>query len=167
MNIKPCPFCSSSRVKYSLKQKKNYYQASYYCADCNAYGPRILSDKYSEEAISYSLKCKVSKDVDLQARALAAWNNGGTAAVIKFADTLKEYYSAPKYQPTKTDPVKHTQIPMLMHRISEIKTSIINGDSAEIIKKKGKHHSCLGCKHFELTYQDEPCSFCTDAMMYK
>lgn len=73
--VKPCPFCRSTNIKYSVKGKRYYYQAAYYCRDCNCYGPRILSEHVAET--SYPQKCAILREGSLQQQAEEAWNSRG------------------------------------------------------------------------------------------
>lgn len=70
-NLNPCPFCGSTKIKYSLKTVtsnwERYYHAVCYCDDCHTYGPRVLSEK----EIS---RHQVEKDADLRLKAEEAWN---------------------------------------------------------------------------------------------
>lgn len=69
--IKPCPFCKGTKIKYSSKtmganhwKKKVQYHIAMYCNSCHCYGPRTIitlnegehrttieSDKYVQMAI--------------------------------------------------------------------------------------------------------------------
>lgn len=43
--LKPCPFCGSDRINYSVKTTGRWerkYHVAMYCKDCNCYGARIL-----------------------------------------------------------------------------------------------------------------------------
>jgi transposase-like protein len=70
--MKPCPFCGSSDIRYSIKTGtsnfKRIYHASWYCWDCNTYGPRVLY-KPAEGAH----RSTVEKDETLKAAALKLW----------------------------------------------------------------------------------------------
>jgi C4-type Zn-finger protein len=71
--MKPCPFCGSTKIKYSLKTGTQYfkriYHACWYCWDCNTYGPRVLY-KPAED-----VRCRetVERDEALKADALKLW----------------------------------------------------------------------------------------------
>ena len=47
MQIKPCPFCKSTKIKYSSKttgsdRRKIQRHIAMYCEDCHCYGPRLI-----------------------------------------------------------------------------------------------------------------------------
>lgn len=128
MNLNPCPFCSSPKIKYSTKKsgkyKEEYYQAAFYCDDCHAYGPRVISKKFDGD---YITGYYIRNDEILKAEAAKLWNqqNSVAIAINKFADNLTEIYSSKVYEPTEKQPVKHTMVTVLLDRIEELKTSII------------------------------------------
>lgn len=45
-NLKPCPFCGSTKLDISVKrvQTNEYtnYRTCVYCKNCNSYGPRVV-----------------------------------------------------------------------------------------------------------------------------
>lgn len=45
--LKPCPFCGSTDIRYSEKTAtlnwECHYRLSYYCNKCHCYGPRFLT----------------------------------------------------------------------------------------------------------------------------
>ena len=51
MELKPCPFCGGTKLGVSEKSVARdfgtmvQYQVAVYCTDCNAYGPRVLTEK--------------------------------------------------------------------------------------------------------------------------
>lgn len=124
--LRNCPFCGSSKIKYSVKTKGNYFQAACYCDECHSYGPRILSDKYDKHAFTYSLRHVVQNDLELRAKAEAAWNNRTLAEMHELAEKLRKFYSAPCYQPTEKSPTKHTMITFLLANIDAFESSITN-----------------------------------------
>ena len=71
--MKPCPFCGSSDIRYSIKTGtsnfKRIYHASWYCWDCNTYGPRVLY-KPAEDIH----RSTIEKDEGLKLTALELWN---------------------------------------------------------------------------------------------
>lgn len=75
--MKPCPFCRSTNIKYSVKTArvrfKDVYRVCMYCADCNTYGPRVIV-KPEEEDAAYSMRTKISKDSYLQQFAEQKWD---------------------------------------------------------------------------------------------
>lgn len=47
MQIKPCPFCKSTKIEYSSKTMGNYRlkiqrHIAMYCTKCHCYGPRLI-----------------------------------------------------------------------------------------------------------------------------
>ena len=48
-----------------------------------------------------------------------AFERGRTDGVRKYKSAIIEYYSKPKYQPTKEHPIKHTQIEHLLAVLAE------------------------------------------------
>ena len=70
--MKSCPFCGSSDIRYSIKTGtsnfKRIYHASWYCWDCNTYGPRVLY-KPAEDIH----RSTIEKDETLKAAALKLW----------------------------------------------------------------------------------------------
>lgn len=44
-NLKPCPFCGSTKLDISSKRAQTYditnYRVCIYCRNCNSYGPRV------------------------------------------------------------------------------------------------------------------------------
>lgn len=45
--------------------------------------------------------------------------------IRNFVKCIEEYYSQPKYQPTETDPIKHTQIDFLKCKLHELADEFI------------------------------------------
>ena len=124
--LRNCPFCGSSKIKYSVKSKGEYFQAACYCDDCHSYGPRVLSDKYDKHQFTYSLKYVVKNDSALKAKAEAAWNNRQLEEMHELAEKLRRLYSAPCYQSTEKAPIKHTMITFLLANIDAFEDSIKN-----------------------------------------
>ncbi len=73
--MKPCPFCGSTKIKYSIKTGtsnfKRIYHACWYCWDCNTYGPRVL---YKPET-NYPGRTNIERNEELKAEALKLWEN--------------------------------------------------------------------------------------------
>ena len=73
--LNPCPFCGSNKIGYSTKLKhyrgQSYIQACFYCEDCNAYGSRVLGDKFK----MYSKpRERAVLDKDVKEKAKEMWN---------------------------------------------------------------------------------------------
>ena len=79
INTKPCPFCGSTDIRYSVKNApdrvdhnfnhfKRYYLAMY-CFDCHCYGKRVLLDE--PNVSRYTL----SRDEKYEEMAKEAWNH--------------------------------------------------------------------------------------------
>jgi hypothetical protein len=70
--MKPCPFCGSTKIKYSVKTTRQQFQpvwhAAFYCWDCNCYGPRALYKPNKDLR-----RWDVEKDENLKAQALDLW----------------------------------------------------------------------------------------------
>ena len=67
--LKACPFCGSTKVKYSVKKAQdNIYHAQVYCNDCHATGPRV---RFVPEKLN-----RVTAEDDIYAKndALDLWN---------------------------------------------------------------------------------------------
>lgn len=71
--IKPCPFCQSNDIRYSVKTTtikfEPAYHAAMYCNHCHCYGPRILH-KVEKGTSRYD----VERDDVLKKCAMDAWN---------------------------------------------------------------------------------------------
>ena len=80
--LKECPWCGSTKIKYSIKTKGSMYdfntypatpysryRACYYCASCGAYGPYV-SKEYQRPN-----RYDVEKDEQLRQAAEDRWNN--------------------------------------------------------------------------------------------
>lgn len=104
IKLKPCPFCGGGHVKIEVYDPYDGYQGDLtmhrcLCMDCKAHITR--------------------KDV---LEVIEAWNtrHGVMKSVNEFAKRLKEYYSKPNYQPTRKQPIKHTEINWLFMMIDKI-----------------------------------------------
>lgn len=126
--LKDCSFCGSSKIKYSIKTKGDYYQACFYCSDCHAYGPRILTEHMNKEDIGYNMRCKISEDVDIKRKAEEAWNTREMSEMKYLANRLRDIYTHPKYEPTKEQPIKHTMVTYLLANIDAIESQMLNYD---------------------------------------
>lgn len=76
--IKPCPFCQSTNIKYSLKTSGRFtiiYHACFYCADCHTYGPRVRSKGFENN--DYSRRVEAENNDALKEEALLKWNTRG------------------------------------------------------------------------------------------
>ena len=73
-NLKPCPFCGSTKLDISCKTATSalvngrIYRTSVYCRSCNTYGPRATVR--DPEDCSYKFSTK-----DAEAEAIRLWNN--------------------------------------------------------------------------------------------
>lgn len=73
--LKPCPFCGSTDIQYSLKVTGHFdirYHASMYCNKCHCYGARTLTKKvrYSD----YKGRNKIANDESTKEKAIELWN---------------------------------------------------------------------------------------------
>ena len=73
--LKPCPFCGSTDLDYSLKVKGHFeiwYHAVIYCKKCRTYGPRTVTPKkkYSD----YSGRVDIENNDEYKMKAAEAWN---------------------------------------------------------------------------------------------
>ena len=69
--IKPCPFCGSHNISYSVKTTGRWerkYHVAMYCKDCNCYGKRILITP--TETSRYD----VERNIEYKQLAIDAWN---------------------------------------------------------------------------------------------
>lgn len=71
--IKPCPFCGSSNIKFSFKvasrkRTSAVYHACMYCDNCKASSPRVLAHITVE---NYRL---LDTDESFKEQALELWN---------------------------------------------------------------------------------------------
>lgn len=76
MESKPCPFCGSHAIKYSIKATEHLgvrrYRVAMYCASCNCYGPRVLSETMDSD--DYKRRKSVESNSNLLDAAIEAWN---------------------------------------------------------------------------------------------
>ena len=71
IKLKPCPFCGSNNIDYSIKTCGSYrrqYHVAMYCKECNCYGKRTLI-KPTETA-----RWEIEKNESYKELAIAAWN---------------------------------------------------------------------------------------------
>ena len=69
--LKPCPFCGSNNIDYSIKTCGSYrkqYHIAMYCKECNCYGKRTLI-KPIETA-----RWEIEKNESYKKLAIVAWN---------------------------------------------------------------------------------------------
>lgn len=77
-DIKPCPYCGSKDIRYSVAIANNKqvprYHAQCYCNNCKANGPRVIftPDLKDEKGFSRSL---AEKDSYAKAEAIKMWDN--------------------------------------------------------------------------------------------
>lgn len=71
MELKPCPFCGSTKIKFSSKTmgdgnygKYSRRHVSMYCTNCNCYGARTIIDGKSYNG----------SDEEGLSKAISAWN---------------------------------------------------------------------------------------------
>lgn len=74
--LKPCPFCGSTKIKYSTKinqrGRNSQYHACYYCNTCHCYGARVLSQHVDTD--NYATRRDMEMSEMLQNAARDAWN---------------------------------------------------------------------------------------------
>ena len=71
IKLKPCPFCGSNNIDYSIKTCGSYkkqYHIAMYCKECNCYGKRTLI-KPIETA-----RREIEKNESYKELAIVAWN---------------------------------------------------------------------------------------------
>jgi hypothetical protein len=74
LELKPCPYCGGSDIRYSIKTTTISFERAYhltmYCWNCNCYGPRTLykCGKQSENRV------KLEMNTDFYTQAAEAWN---------------------------------------------------------------------------------------------
>lgn len=69
--LKPCPFCGSEKIGYSIKTTRRWerkYHVAMYCKDCNCYGARVLITPTEE------YRSDVEKNEEYKKLAIEAWN---------------------------------------------------------------------------------------------
>lgn len=72
--MKPCPFCNSRNIEYSIKvasrtQAKANYHVCMYCKDCNCYGRRVLV------TLDNHVRRNIENNANIRKLAEDAWNN--------------------------------------------------------------------------------------------
>ena len=73
--LKPCPFCGSTDIRYSLKITGRFdvrYHASMYCNKCHCYGARTLTESVSHN--DYKGRSSIERDETIRQKAVEAWN---------------------------------------------------------------------------------------------
>ena len=73
--LKPCPFCGSTDIRYSLKITGHFdvrYHASMYCNKCHCYGARTLTEKVNHN--DYKGRTQIEKDETIKQKAIDLWN---------------------------------------------------------------------------------------------
>jgi hypothetical protein len=75
MELKPCPFCKGTDIRFSVKRTGDAsfrtYHAAMYCNGCHCYGPRIHTAPMRND---YSSRIEVENDKTLKYYAAEAWN---------------------------------------------------------------------------------------------
>lgn len=77
--LKPCPFCGSEDIRYSLKITGRFdiqYHASMYCNKCHCYGKRTLTKRVGRD--DYKGRSNIEKDENIKLDAIKAWNTRTT-----------------------------------------------------------------------------------------
>ena len=73
--LKPCPFCGSTDIRYSLKITGHFevrYHASMYCNKCHCYGARTLTTVVKNN--DYKGRTTIENDETVKQKAIDAWN---------------------------------------------------------------------------------------------
>lgn len=73
--LKPCPFCGSTDIRYSLKITGRFdvrYHASMYCNKCHCYGARTLTGIVRHD--NYKGRHMIEADESIRKQAEDAWN---------------------------------------------------------------------------------------------
>ena len=75
-NMKPCPFCGSTKLDLSIKTKGDYYHCVVYCKSCRAYGPRVhLKLDCNESLYGYpNFNEKTLSNHSVRERTAEIWN---------------------------------------------------------------------------------------------
>ena len=71
IKLKPCPFCGSNNIDYSIKTCGSYkrqYHISMYCKECNCYGKRTLIKPIG------TARREIEKNESYKELAIVAWN---------------------------------------------------------------------------------------------
>ena len=92
------------------------------CASLNDENERLRAILDEAEIMVDDLKEKIPIAFDNESKKARA------DTVREMQERLKEYYSAPTYQPTKEHPIKHTQIEHLFHMINQIAKEMLEGE---------------------------------------
>lgn len=78
-NLKPCPFCGSTKLDISAKRVQTYdytnYKTCIYCKDCNSYGPRVLVKHVEPNEPYYLRSMNIDFNEVAKAEAVKAWND--------------------------------------------------------------------------------------------
>lgn len=78
--MKACPFCGSSKTKLSMAVGthlgQRWYKVAYYCAACNAYGPRILYKPETNNRTEAERELQ-KEDNPIRQEAEQMWNTRG------------------------------------------------------------------------------------------
>ena len=75
VKLKPCPFCGSTDIRYSLKITGHFdvrYHASMYCNKCHCYGARTLTESVSHN--DYKGRHYIEQDETIKQKAIEACN---------------------------------------------------------------------------------------------
>lgn len=75
LELKPCPFCGSTDIRYSLKVTGHFdvrYHASMYCNKCHCYGARTVTEQVSDN--DYKGRSSIERDETIKQKAIEAWN---------------------------------------------------------------------------------------------
>ena len=73
--LKPCPFCGGTDIRYSLKITGHFdvrYHASMYCNNCHCYGARTLTKIVDHN--DYKGRSQIEADESIKQQAEDAWN---------------------------------------------------------------------------------------------
>ena len=80
-NLKPCPFCSSTKLDISAKRVQTHdytnYRTCVYCKSCNSYGPRVLVRCDEQNKPTYLQFMDIDYNEEAKAKAIEAWNRRG------------------------------------------------------------------------------------------
>lgn len=83
--IKPCPFCGSENIDYSIKTTNGGYHMSMYCKECHCYGARVLI-KHFENG-----RFLIERNETYKELAIKEWNT--RKPIDKVIEQLEESYS--------------------------------------------------------------------------
>ncbi len=73
--LKPCPFCGSTDIRYSLKITGHFnvrYHASMYCNKCHCCGARTLTKSIRHN--DYKGRLQIEEDKSIRQQAEDVWN---------------------------------------------------------------------------------------------